>query len=45
MDDVLVGEIRDLLNAGGYPPMPLPDGGEGLWTIHGVGSVLFMDGY
>ncbi len=42
---VLVKEIRDILNTGGYPPMPLPGGGEGSWTIHGVGSVLFMDGY
>jgi len=42
---VLVREIRDLLNRGDYGRMPLPDGGEGRWTIRGVESVLFMDGY
>lgn len=41
----LVREIRDLLNRGCYGWMPLPDGGEGRWTIRGVESVLFMDGY
>ena len=42
---VLVRELRDLLNRGEYGWMPLPDGGEGPWTIRGVESVLFMDGY
>lgn len=41
----LVRELRDLLNEGRYGWMPLPHGGEGLWTIRGVESVLFMDGY
>lgn len=41
----MVREIRDVLNAGGHRWMPLPDGGEGKWTIRGVESVLFMDGY
>jgi hypothetical protein len=41
----LVRELRDLLNCSSIPPMPLPDGGEGPWTIMGVGNVLFMDGY
>jgi hypothetical protein len=38
-------EIRDVLNQGGHGWMPLPEGGEGKWTIRGVESVLFMDGY
>ena len=42
---VLVRELRDLLNQGGYPPMPLPGGGSRPWTVRGVESVLFMDGY
>jgi hypothetical protein len=42
---LLVREIRDQLNRGDYGWMPLPDGGEGRWTIRGVESVLFMDGY
>lgn len=41
----LVRELRDLLNQGRYGWMPLPHGGERLWTIRGVESVLFMDGY
>ena len=41
----LVREIRDLLNRGGYGWMRMPGGGEGRWTIRGVESVLFMDGY
>lgn len=41
----VVREIRDILNAGGYPTMPLPDGGTGPWTTRGVEMVLFMDGY
>jgi hypothetical protein len=41
----LVREIRDDLNSGGYPPMPLLNGASGEWTIRGVESVLFMDGY
>lgn len=41
----VVRQIRDVLNEGHYGPMPLPDGGEGQWTIRGVESVLFMDGY
>lgn len=41
---VLVRELRDLLNAS-YPPMPLPGGGVGSWTVRGIESVLFMDGY
>ena len=41
----LVHELRDLLNRGRYGWMPLPHGGEGRWTIRGVESVLFMDGY
>lgn len=40
----LVREVRDLLNASGLS-MPLPDEGTGKWTIRGVESVLFMDGY
>ncbi len=40
----LVHEIRDVLNHGDYGLMPTPDG-EGPWTIRGVESVLFMDGY
>ena len=41
----LVREIRDVLNGGPYSAMPLPNGGHGAWTIRGVESVLFMDGY
>jgi hypothetical protein len=41
----MVREIRDVLNQGGHGWMPLSDGGEGRWTIRGVESVLFMDGY
>jgi hypothetical protein len=41
----LVREIRDILNRGGYPKMPLPEGGSGDWTTRGVEMVLFMDGY
>ena len=41
----IVREIRDVLNEGALGWMPLPDGGEGRWTIRGVESVLFMDGY
>lgn len=41
----LVREIRDILNRGDYPKMPLPDGGAGPWTTRGVEMVLFMDGY
>lgn len=41
----LVRELRDILNRGDYPKMPLPDGGEGAWTTRGVEMVLFMDGY
>ena len=42
---VLVREIRDVLNTDGYPCMPARDGASLLWTIRGVESVLFMDGY
>jgi hypothetical protein len=41
----LVRELRDILNGGGYPAMPLPEGGAGPWTTRGVEMVLFMDGY
>jgi len=41
----LVREIRDLVNGGGYPQMPLPQGGTGMWTTRGIEMVLFMDGY
>lgn len=41
----LVRELRDELNDGGYPPMPTPNGRSVPWTIRGVESVLFMDGY
>lgn len=41
----LVRELRDELNGGNYPPMPTPDGRSVPWTIRGVESVLFMDGY
>lgn len=41
----LVRELRDELNAGGYPPLPTPSGGSAPWTIRGVESVWFMDGY
>ena len=42
---LLVREIRDVLNRCGFPAMPLPLGGEGAWTVRGVESALFMDGY
>ena len=41
----VVRDIRDILNNGAYPQMPLPDGGVGKWTTRGVEMVLFMDGY
>lgn len=41
----VVREIRDILNSGNYPKMPLPDGGLVKWTTRGVEMVLFMDGY
>ncbi|WP_156404025.1 MULTISPECIES: hypothetical protein [unclassified Massilia] len=41
----VVRDIRDILNNGAYPKMPLPDGGAGAWTTRGVEMVLFMDGY
>ena len=41
----VVRDIRDILNNGDYPQMPLPDGGVGPWTTRGVEMVLFMDGY
>jgi len=41
----LVREIRDILNRGDYPQMPLTKGGAGPWTTRGVEMVLFMDGY
>jgi hypothetical protein len=41
----LVREIRDLLNGGDFGLMPSSYGGEEPWTIRGVESVLFMDGY
>lgn len=41
----LVREVRDVLNTEGYPRMPVGDGTSRLWTIRGVESVLFMDGY
>ena len=41
----LVREIRDVRNTEGYPRMPVGDGTSRLWTIRGVESVLFMDGY
>lgn len=41
----LVRELRDELNGGTYPPMPNPEGRSVPWTIRGVESVLFMDGY
>lgn len=40
----LVRELRDILNRD-YDPMPLPDGTSRPWTVRGVESVLFMDGY
>jgi hypothetical protein len=40
----LVREIRDVLNQRNFGLMPTGDG-EGPWTIRGVESVLFMDGY
>jgi hypothetical protein len=40
-----VRRVRDVLNEGGYGRMPLPTGGEGLWTVRGVECVMFMDGY
>jgi len=41
----VVREIRDMLNEDEHGRMPLPAGGTGPWTIRGVESVLFMDGY
>jgi hypothetical protein len=43
----VVKEIRDILKNPNeqYPPMPLPTGGTGLWTVRGVEMVLFGDGY
>ena len=48
----LVEEIRNVLNCGvssdtrkRYSEMPLPDGGTDTWTVRGVESVLFSDGY
>ena len=41
---LLVRELRDLLNRD-HPPMPLPHGEARPWTMRGVESVLFMDGY
>ncbi|MDZ7802351.1 MAG: hypothetical protein U5K81_16350, partial [Trueperaceae bacterium] len=41
----LVREIRDVLNGEDHAPMPGVDGGEEPWTVRGVESVLFMDGY
>ena len=38
-------ELRDVLNEGRHGWMPLSEGGDGRWTIRGVESVLFMDGY
>jgi hypothetical protein len=41
----VVREMRDVLNEGAHGLMPLPEGGEGRWTVRGVESALFMDGY
>jgi len=41
----LVRELRDILNGGGYPLMPMPGARQGAWTTRGVEMVLFMDGY
>ena len=48
----LVEEMRDVLNHGSrpetgepYPEIPLPDGSTDRWTVRGVESVLFGDGY
>lgn len=41
----LVRDLRDGLNEGTHPPMPTAEGGTAPWTIRGVESVLFMDGY
>jgi hypothetical protein len=41
----LVREIRDVLKGESYPAMPAPNGGTKPWTMRGVESVLFMDGY
>lgn len=41
----VVRDMRDILNGGSYPSMPLPNGGTGKWTTRGVEMVLFMDGY
>jgi hypothetical protein len=40
-----VRELRDLLDEGGYAPMPMASGGTSAWTIRGVEGALFMDGY
>lgn len=41
----LVRELRDILNGGDYPSMPMPGTRQGAWTTRGVEMVLFMDGY
>jgi len=41
----LVRELRDEFNRGGFAPMPTSPGLNAPWTIRGVESVLFMDGY
>ena len=48
----LVEEIQEQLNrrarldtGESYSEMPLPGGGSGMWTVHGVEMVLFGDGY
>jgi hypothetical protein len=41
----LVRELRDLVNEGDYGPMPTTSGSSSAWTVRGVESVLFMDGY
>lgn len=40
-----VRAMRDTLNQQLRIPMPLPDGGQGQWTVRGVEMVLFGDGY
>ncbi len=45
---VFVRDLRDHLNQNEYPPMPMANranGATGPWTVRGVESVLFMDGY
>lgn len=41
----LVRELRDVLNTASYPPMATRYSEPSRWTIRGVESVLFMDGY